>query len=410
MFYYFSKNIFIFVLYVCVAKGSENSMINSVTLPKFGSSKINQNKVMENPSFKGDNAETDKNVNYKDWAKKNAAKIALGATALAGVVAAGILMRGRGSSKVNNLTEELQEDATQVLNNTLEKFRQEGNILNRGIAKAKDGKLYTGVLTNTKKDGSNVTLTFEDGVLTNSKIVKDGETIVDKSYESRIEINGRLYVEKLSINGKDTKFCKDCRWLPDGKYNTIGGEIGYSSITPVGAANQMSQSPEYYYIFGKKLPYHPDFFEEIGGGSEHLYVTPKTLNLTIKYRSNDLDNPFNRFTMVNFSNYVEGKKYPTCSMPKYFELVLSKFLDDFGVIEVEKGCFKASKNEIELFKYNYHTKEISDLNGISKEDAQEMVDFWERHYAASKRNFGARSHVHQKKYIDYKNRMSRWES
>lgn len=409
MFYYFSKIAFVFVLYVCVAKGSENSMINSVTLPKFGSSKINQNKVMENPSFKGDNAETDKNVNYKDWAKKNAAKIALGATALAGVVAAGILMRGRGSSKVNNLTEELQEDATQVLNNTLEKFRQEGNILNRGIAKTKDGKLYTGILTNTKKDGSNVTLTFENGVLTNSKIVKDGETIVDKNYELKIG-SDKLRFEKFSINGKDTKLYNDYTWLPDGKYNTIGGKVGYSCIKPVGAADQMSQTPEYYYIHGKKLPFHPDYFEEINGNSKDLYAPPKTLNLTIKYRSNDLDNPHNRFTMVNCSNYVEGKKYPTCSMPKYFELVLSKFLDDFGVIEVDKGFFKSRKKDGNLFKYNYHTKEISDLNGISKEDAQEMADFWERHYAASKRNFSARSHVQQKLYIDHKNRMSRWES
>lgn len=81
-------------------------MISSVTLPKFGSSQINQNKTMEKPIYKGETstAETNKNVKYKDWAKKNAANIALGATALACFVVAGILRRGRGSGKVNVLT------------------------------------------------------------------------------------------------------------------------------------------------------------------------------------------------------------------------------------------------------------------------------------------------------------------
>lgn len=399
---YFNKNIFVFILCLCVAKSRDNSMINSITLPKFGSSQINPNKVIKNPSFKGDNAETDKNVNYKDWAKKNSAKIALGATALAGVVAAGILMRGRVSSKVNNLTEELQEDATQALNNTLEKFRQEGNILNRGIAKTKDGERYTGELVNTKKDGSNVTLTFVDGLLTNSKIVKDGETIVDKSYEFRIKSEGPR-LEKLSINGKDTKFHYSYTWLPDRKYNVIGGHVSASMLVPMEFADQMSQKPEYYYICGKKLPLHPDYMDDgfVVSGSPHL--TPKTMSLTIKYHSRDLDNPQNRFIMQHTSDFVEGKKYPT-SEPKEFILVLSKFKNDFGSIEVEQGCFRSKKNGV-LFKYNYHTKEISDLNGISKEDAQEMVDFWERHYAASKKNFGARSYVEQKSFTDFKNRL-----
>ncbi len=364
-------------------------MISSVNLPKFGSSQINQNKAMEKPDFKGETpaADTDKNVNYKDWAKKNATKIALGATALAGVVAAGILLRGRGSSKVNNLTDDLQEGATQALNNTLEKFRQEGNIFRKGVAITKDGERYTGELVHTKKDGSNVTMTFENGFLTNSKIVKDGETVVDKSYDFS-EMNDKL--RKLSINGKDTEVWHSWDDFPLPRDNVRGGSMDATMIIPDKEADRM-QTPEYVNICGKKLKLSRDYID-FGDPSCLPNLTPKTMQLNMEYRSRDLDNPHNRFEMTSSFKFVEGKNYPTC-FPKEFVLNLQKFKDNFGKINVDSGIFSSTKKKADLFKYNYHTKEISELNGISKEDAQEMVDFWERHYAASKKILGVRSYA-----------------
>ena len=384
MFYYFSKIAFVFVLYICVAKGNENSMINSVTLPKFGSSKINQNKAMENPSFKGDNAETDKNVNYKDWAKKNAAKIALGATALAGVVAAGILMRGRGSSKVNNLTEELQEDATQVLNNTLEKFRQEGNIFRKGTAITKDGKRYTGELVNTKKDGSNVILTFEDGVLRSSKIVKDGETIVDKSYrfvsdDEYFKVAGKKFytgkVSTMEINGKKPLCCHLGYAMQ--KDNVHGYLYNACVLVPHDKNVPMCPIPETITIGGKKLT-----LEFMQTSQSETNAGANNSGFALRYFSEDINNHANNFIMDSDFNFVKGKKRPIYE--KLFYMRIEKFKEEFGTLFFDGGLFQ-SKKKNDLFKYNYHTKEISDLNGISKEDAQEMVDFWERHYAASKK-------------------------
>lgn len=360
-------------------------MISSVTLPKFGSSQINQNKTMEKPDFKGDNTETDKNVNYKDWAKKNAAKIALGATALAGVVAAGILMRGRGSSKVNNLTEELQENATQALNNTLEKFRQEGNIFRKGTAITKDGKRYTGELVNTKKDGSNVILTFEDGVLRNSKIVKNGETIVDKSYmfvpgDKDLEVAGKKFytgiVSTMEINGKKP-LCFHIGYAMQ-KDNVHGYLNNACELVPHDKNVPMCPIPETITIGGKKLTrkFMRTSKSETNAGANNS-------GFALRYFSEDINNHRNNFIMDSDFYFVKGKKRPTYG--KSFTMGIEKFKEEFGTLAFDGGFFQSVKKKNNLFKYNYHTKEISDLNGISKEDAQEMVDFWERHYAASKK-------------------------
>ena len=373
-------------------------MISSVTLPKFGSSQINQNKSMKNPNFKGETSatETDKNVNYKDWAKKNAAKIALGATALAGVVAAGILIK-RGSSKGNDLTDELQKDTTQALSYTLEKFRQEGNIFRNSTAITKDGEQYKGVLTHTKKDGSNITLTFKNGLLRYSKIVKDGETIVNKKYYFKETKEGEApFLRRLKINGNEVRLKTYATWFPVGKYNIIGGHLRANRLISTLFDDPINlHPPKYVYICGKKLEFSARTMDKGEGKISSNNVDPKTMYAHIKYYANDLDNPNNYFRMIHTSYFVEGKKYPTCPEPKQFELILPKFKDDFGRIEIKQGCFKSNKKDVDLFKYNYHTKEISDLNGISKEDAQEMVDFWERHYAGMKEVISARSYMQQ---------------
>lgn len=358
-------------------------MISSVTLPKFGSSKINQNKAIEKPDFKGDNTETDKNVNYKDWAKKNAAKIALGATALAGVVAAGILMRGRGSSRVNNLTEELQENATQALNNTLEKFRQEGNIFRKGTAITKDGERYTGELVNTKKDGSNVILTFEDGVLRNSKIVKNGETIVDKSYrfvsgDKDLEVAGKKFytgkVSTMEINGERSLYYRQGYVM---KKDNVRGYLR-NAFNQVPHDNPACPIPETITIGGKRLT--RKFMET---SRAETNGEANTRGFELNYMSHDISNNANSFIMTSRFDFVKGKKLPTYK--REFIMSIKNFKEEFGTLSFYEGFFESSKKNGDLFKYNYHTKEISDLNGISKEDAQEMVDFWERHYAASKK-------------------------
>lgn len=375
-------------------------MISSVTLPKFGSSQINQNKAMEKPDFKGDNTETDKNVNYKDWAKKNAAKIALGATALAGVVAAGILMRGRGSSIVNDL-EELQSNATQALNNTLEKFRQEGNIFRKGTAITKDGERYTGELVNTRKDGSNVIMTFEDGRLRNSKIVKNGETIVDKSYsieDSRneyLEVAGKKFrtgkITTMEING-ERPLCFRSGYAM--QRENVRGYLKDACIQ-VPHDKPSCPFPETITIGGKKLKLSREF---MNFSTDETNGEANTGGFVLNYWSADISDYANNFMMTSSFDFVKGKKLPTYM--REFTMRIKKFKEEFGTLDFEGGSFFSGKKNDELFKYNYHTKEISDLNGISKEDAQEIVDFWERHYAVSKKIL----HMYSKQKYDYRMR------
>lgn len=367
-------------------------MINSITLSNYGNNPIKPNKAMENPKFAGNssNAESDKDVNNNDWVKKNATKIGLGATALAGVIAAGILLKGR-SRKINNLTDDIREGTTQVINNTLEKFRKEGNIYHRGHAITKDGERYTGELVTTKKDGSNVFLTFENGYLKNSKIVKDGKTLVEKNYEfgsgvEKIEIAGKKYdtaiVQQLSINGKDTKVFH-LPLMSLSRDNVKGGLRDASIISPVNGDS--APIPETITLCGNKLRTKAMTLHHYKGNG-----APNTLRLSLQYESRDIDNHRNIFRMgTDFD--VNGNK--TKQLPKDFDIILEKFKKDLGNIQFDKGSFYSSKKDADLFKYNYHTKEISDLNGISKEDAQEIVDFFERHYnAASKKILKCYSH------------------
>lgn len=104
-------------------------------------------------------------------------KVILGTT-LTGLAALGIYLATRGKAKLSTIhtPSEPIPNPTEILENSLDKFRELGGKLVKGKAIDKDGNLFTGTLVKETPSGATVTLKYENGLLKESKIT-DGENV-----------------------------------------------------------------------------------------------------------------------------------------------------------------------------------------------------------------------------------------
>lgn len=110
-------------------------------------------------------------------------KVILGTT-ITGLAALGIYLATRGKAKPSTIhtPSEPIPNPTEILENSLDKFKELGGKLVKGKAIDKDGNLFTGTLVKETPSGATVTLKYENGALTESSKVKNNLETLTKKY------------------------------------------------------------------------------------------------------------------------------------------------------------------------------------------------------------------------------------
>ena len=139
-------------------------------------------------------------------------KVAVG-TALTALAAVGIYLatKGKGAKvaqeTVTNSTQTAQEFANTVKENTVEAFKKAGNKFNKGKALNADGTGFSGTILNQTKDGAEVSLVYENGLIKKSTKTKNGEKLLEKTYKNRDD--GSLNVNIVDSKGTKTDVVYD---------------------------------------------------------------------------------------------------------------------------------------------------------------------------------------------------------
>ena len=110
-------------------------------------------------------------------------------TGLAALAAVGIYLatKGKGGKATQKAVTETvhntQETATTVKEMTVDAFKQAGNKFNKGKAITSTGETFTGNITHQTKDGKNIVIEYENGVLKKSTKYDGKNVLTQKRYE-----------------------------------------------------------------------------------------------------------------------------------------------------------------------------------------------------------------------------------
>lgn len=85
--------------------------------------------------------------------------------------------------------------ANEIIKETIESFKTKGKF-DKGKALLNNGTPFTGILTHTTKDGSQIVMKYQNGVLQSSKKIKDNKEVYSKSYIT----DGNKYIN-ITKNG-----------------------------------------------------------------------------------------------------------------------------------------------------------------------------------------------------------------
>lgn len=169
----------------------------------------NVSQVNNTQSIKQPEKTTDEKPKFSTPTKTTVA-IGAGLTALAAI---GIYFatRGRGAKAtekvvaetVKGATQTAQESANTVKENTVEAFKKAGNKFEKGKAIKADGTGFSGTILNKTKDGAEVSLVYENGLIQKSTKTKNGEKLFEKTYRRTIEGSDRISF--VNIHSKGTR-------------------------------------------------------------------------------------------------------------------------------------------------------------------------------------------------------------
>ena len=110
-------------------------------------------------------------------------------TGLAALAAVGIYLatKGKGGKATQKAVTETvhntQETASTVKEMTVDAFKQAGNKFNKGKAITSTGETFTGNITHQTKDGKNIVIEYENGVLKKSTKYDGKNVLTQKRYE-----------------------------------------------------------------------------------------------------------------------------------------------------------------------------------------------------------------------------------
>ena len=117
-----------------------------------------------------------------------------------------IATKGKGNKAQNVIKKTAQgvtqkgQEATNIIKEmTVESFKQAGNKFKKGKALNPDGTGFSGTILNKTKNGAEVSLVYENGLIQKSTKTKNGEKIVEKTYSH--DKNGSYWI---NIESKQT--------------------------------------------------------------------------------------------------------------------------------------------------------------------------------------------------------------
>lgn len=114
-------------------------------------------------------------------------KVAVG-TALTALAAVGIYLATKGKDAkvtqetVTNATQNAQEMTNTIKEMTVDAFKKAGNKFNKGKALNVDGTGFSGTILSQTKDGAEVSMVYENGLIKESTKIKNDKILIEKTY------------------------------------------------------------------------------------------------------------------------------------------------------------------------------------------------------------------------------------
>lgn len=341
-------------------------------------------------------------------------KVAIG-TALTALAAVGIYLatKGKGAKvpqeTVTNATQTAQEFANTVKENTVEAFKKAGNKFNKGKALNADGTGFSGTILNKTKDGAEVSLVYENGLIHSSTKTKNGEKLLEKFYthkdngnlgiwikskDTKIDFNynpneGILYRNKIEKDGTKNFIVKDLK--KDKMLRENGTDFIYDKNGNKIAERDCDNNITLYHSNGKvkfkQEGYTVKSFDEKGNMTHQLYMAHggKSYQLTAsdgrKVQLNiNSRNPKNR----DISFYEPNSKRPSATLSTWYDHTGKRINEAFArtkngdryLLEKGKdGVFQLSRGKVVSARYNPKNKEVEFLNdNLKEESVPVMVD------------------------------------
>ncbi len=141
-----------------------------------------QNSLQKNP-------QTD-TVTRSNTSNRNLALVSAAAALLGGALYC--FTKGKIKPKKSPIEE---TRANEIIKGTIESFKTKGKF-DKGKALLNNGTPFSGILTHTTKDGSQIVMKYQNGVLQSSKKIKDNKEVYSKSYIT----DGNKYIN-ITKNG-----------------------------------------------------------------------------------------------------------------------------------------------------------------------------------------------------------------
>lgn len=343
-------------------------------------------------------------------------KVAVG-TALTALAAVGIYLatKGKGAKvpqeTVTNATQTAQEFANTVKEYSVEAFKKAGNKFNKGKAFNADGTGFSGTILNQTKDGAEVSLVYENGLINKSTKTKNGEKLLEKTYKNRDA--GSLNVSIVDSKGTKTDVWYDSnkgilgryRREKDGTNSSIVKDLKKDKILKENGTSFINDKngnkiAERDYNHNITL-YHPNgkvkfkqegntlkSFDENGNmthqlkadlsrGEYYKLITSDGKKVELKVGS---QNHKDR----DMSFYEPNSKRPSATLSTWYDHTGKRINEAFArtkngdryLLEKGKdGVFQLSRGEVVSARYNPKNKEVEFLNdNLKEESVPVMVD------------------------------------
>lgn len=343
-------------------------------------------------------------------------KVAIG-TALTALAAVGIYLatKGKGAKvaqeTVTNATQTAQESANTIKEYSVEAFKKAGNKFNKGKALNADGTGFSGTILNQTKDGAEVSLVYENGLINKSTKTKNGEKLLEKTYKNRDA--GSLNVSIVDSKGTKVDVEYDSnkgilyryRREKDGTKNFIVKDLKKDKILKENGTDFIydkngNKIAEKDYNHNITL-YHPNgkvkfkqegntlkSFDENGNmthqlkadlsrGEYYKLITSDGKKVELKVGS---QNHKDR----DMSFYEPNSKRPSATLSTWYDHTGKRINEAFArtkngdryLLEKGKdGVFQLSRGEVVSARYNPKNKEVEFLNdNLKEESVPVMVD------------------------------------
>lgn len=296
---------------------------------------------------------------------------------------------------------------------TIEEFKQTGKFI-KGKAVMNNGEIFTGQLTNERKDGSKFLLEYKDGLVRSVKKLNGEEQVFEKTFS----YNQNGQIRTISKNGKETaEFLYDeqgrkfvFRRFEDNMHYFFNkdGKLDHA-IDMKKVDSQYTDSNGVGHCFdlrhNKEMKYtkeYPDGHDENICVSGHRFFdeswVEQNSELAKKYKqkyhvekgeSIKQENAFSTGINYAYDNY--GKNFDNSyqikkvvsvdkNMKRHKSYILAHFPADIKIKRVNHNdkkilelCADWSGEKV-LGKYNIETKEFTELNGITAEEAKTQLD------------------------------------